>query len=317
MTTTKASIFVIILVILFFGYRIWQSQEAEIVAMPAAETISNTEVPTVAANTMVEPVPEVNDVPLAAFDEPGCLTVKQFEELPELRQDAERMESVSSTGAALTAYESLGEDTLQSFANQGDSAAMVVLGAMNVMRAYEKDDSAAIRWLNGEQSIADINVGTEELSGNASLALNEAAYWFYEAASHGRVMALQQHGQVKGRLFGGPVGLGWLSQTEYDALSLNERNSLIPNNLYSQVSYDVVPALREGPIGSMLSGLSPVSDKQVEIREQLRVEFNQNLEDRGLPQIQVAAAATTSMEDLFDRVCESVKHEEIRRRSLQ
>lgn len=93
------------------------------------------------------------------------------------------MEAISASGTALTAYENLGEDSLQSFANQGDSAAMVVLGAMQVMRAID--------WLSGKNLIDDVNIGTDELSGTASLALNEAAYWFYEAASHGRVMALQ------------------------------------------------------------------------------------------------------------------------------
>jgi len=78
-----------------------------------------------------------------------------------------------------------------------------------------------------------------------------------------------------------------------------------------------VPAIREGAIGSLLSDLSPVSSKQVEIREKLRVEFDRNLDDRGLPRIQIAAAATTTMKDLFDRICDSVKHEEIRQRSLQ
>jgi len=78
-----------------------------------------------------------------------------------------------------------------------------------------------------------------------------------------------------------------------------------------------VPAIREGAIGSLLSDLSPVSSKQVEIREKLRVEFDRNLDDRGLPRIQIAAAATTTMKDFFDRICDSVKHEEIRQRSLQ
>jgi hypothetical protein len=316
-TVIRASIFVIILVGIFIGYRVWQSPEVEMESAPAIQNVPPVVVPNGTVDVEVETILPTGNIPITSLDQPGCLTERQFEELPELMQEAERMEAISASGTALTAYENLGEDSLQSFANQGDSAAMVVLGAMQVMRAYEIDDSRAIDWLSGKNLIDDVNIGTDELSGTASLALNEAAYWFYEAASHGRVMALQQYGQVKGRLFGGPVGLGWVSQTEYDALTLGEKNSLIPNNLYGQVAYDVVPAIREGAIGSLLSDLSPVSSKQVEIREKLRVEFDRNLDDRGLPRIQIAAAATTTMKDLFDRICDSVKHEEIRQRSLQ
>jgi hypothetical protein len=311
-TVIRASIFVIILVGVFIGYRVWQPPEVEMESAPAIQDVRPVAVPNGTVDVEVETILPTGNIPIISLDQPGCLTERQFEELPELMQEAERMEAISASGTALTAYENLGEDSLQSFANQGDSAAMVVLGAMQVMRAYKIDDSRAIDWLSGKNLIDDVNIGTDELSGTASLALNEAAYWFYEAASHGRVMALQQYGQVKGRLFGGPVGLGWVSQAEYDALTLGEKNSLIPNNLYGQVAYDVVPAIR-----SVFSDLSPVSSKQVEIREKLRVEFDRNLDDRGLPRIQIAAAAMTSMEYLFERICDSVKHEELRRRSLQ
>lgn len=200
MTVIRASIFVIILVGIFIGYRVWQSPEVEMESAPAIQNVPPVVVPNGTVDVEVETILPTGNIPITSLDQPGCLTERQFEELPELMQEAERMEAISASGTALTAYENLGEDSLQSFANQGDSAAMVVLGAMQVMRAID--------WLSGKNLIDDVNIGTDELSGTASLALNEAAYWFYEAASHGRVMALQQYGQVKGRLFGGPVGVG-------------------------------------------------------------------------------------------------------------
>lgn len=317
MSVTKISALVIVLVGLFIGYRLLSDTDIETVVAPVAEDNLATIVPKEPEDSAVEVVNDQDvSAPSVLLDEPDCLTVKQFEELPELMQDFARMDQVSAGGSALSSYENLGEDTLRSFADQGDSAAMVIIGAMSVMRAYEMNESLAVGWLNGEQGINDLNVGTDEPSPSASLALNDAAYWFYEAASHGRIFALQQYGQVKGRLFGGPVGLGWISQEEFDELSSNEKASLDPSSVFGQVAYDIAPSLREGALGS-LSTMTPQTNEQRAIRKTLHAEFEQHLVDAELPPIQVAATASDELEELYDRVCESEKQEALRRQSLR
>lgn len=295
------------------GYRFWGSSNVSPVAVsvPVLTQQDATQPTDISGGA---PVQEVNAP--ALIDQPGCLTLKQFEELPELIQDAARMEAVSANGNALNAYQFLGEDTLRGFADQGDSAAMVIIGANAVVRAFEMDPSLAVDWLNHKQQINDLNFGKEELSATASLELNDAAYWFYEAAMRGRLLALQNYGQVRGRLFGGPVGLGWITREEYDALSASEKTSIDPANVYNQVAYDIAPALRKGALGG-LSRMIPQSALQQAIRQDLVTEFEQTLSDSGLPAIEVAPAASSEIEALFDQICESEKQEELRRRGLE
>ena len=235
-------------------------------------------------------------------DEPACLTLTEFAQRPEVIQDLARMDQVSVSGTPMSAYESLGEDTIQGFADQGDAAAMAAIGAIHVMRAYGLDETLALRWLNNEQAISDLDLGNSQLSSAASLSLNEAAYWFYEAAIHGRILALQNYGQVRGRLFGGPVGLGWVDQEAYDSLDESEKASLMPANLYAQLAYDIAPALRDGAPG-VLSGRIPESAMQQSIRDELVSDFQQALADRGLSSVEVSGVASPDVEDLISQLC--------------
>jgi hypothetical protein len=308
---------ILILVVAFtlalFGYRYWTTgNQAEPVTAEIASVANS------APGGVLEEQERSNDekeIPAPA-DKPACLTRKQFEELPEVIQDAMRMESVAVGGTAMSAYESLNEETLRGFADQGDSAAMAVIGAINVMRAYGLDESLAIKWLNQEQGISDLDQGNSQLSSAASLALNEAGYWFYEAAIHGRLLALQNYGRSRGRLFGGPVGLGWIGREEYDTLSASEKRSLVPADLYAQVAYDIAPALREGVLGD-LSRMLPQSTLQETIRAELVSEFEQSLSDRGLPAISLPATASVEIVDLLDSACDFEIEEDARRRSLE
>ena len=118
MTVIRASIFVIILVGIFIGYRVWQSPEVEMESAPAIQNVPPVVVPNGTVDVEVETILPTGNIPITSLDQPGCLTERQFKELPELMQEAERMEAISASGTALTAYENLGEDSLQSFANQ-------------------------------------------------------------------------------------------------------------------------------------------------------------------------------------------------------
>lgn len=258
-------------------------------------------------------VPEYGTADL--LDKPGCLTFSQLESLPALLQDAQRMESVSSSGPALDSYASFDGATLQGFVDQGDSAAMVIMGARAVMRAYATNESMALEWLNARHQIHDLLVPGSQLSPTAGLALNDAAYWFYEAALHGRLFALEQHGVIRSRLFGGPVGLGWIGQEDYDALDVTERGWLHPANVYQEVAYDLAPQLKEGILGS-LSYRIPESDLLRDIRRRLVADFNQSLLDSDLPAISLPATASGAAE-ILNQVCDSVKREQLGRHNLE
>lgn len=312
MSAPRIIALVVAMTIALIGYRYWTNINVE------PEDI---EVPDVGSQAVI-PVETPDEIPATEedgsepVDQPGCLTLKQFEEIPGLNQDAARMESVSASGVVLDAYRGLDDAALQSYAEQGDSAAMLVMGANAVMRAFGMDQSLAIEWLNNRERISDLDLGNSELTSAASLALNDAAYWFYEAASHGRLLALQNYGQVRGRLFGGPVGLGWISQEEYDSLDASGKTSLVPANLYAQVAYDIAPALREGALGN-LTRMAPESSIQQDVRRDLVAEFEETLSASGLPPVSVAPTASPDTEALFDQLCESAKEEVLRRRGLE
>ncbi len=303
MSITKVLVLIVVLTLALVGLRYWSSEDDSGV-IPAAAVAPGS---SVSAGTQefldeAEPVHEVAEP--VRTDEPTCLTLRQFEQTPEVVQDMARLEPLSVHGTAMSAYESLDEDTLRGFAEQGDSAAMAIIGAIYVLRAYDLDESLAIAWLNDDQTISDLDLGNSQLSSAASLSLNEAAYWFYESAMHGRLFALQNYGRSRGRLFGGPVGLGWVSQEEYDALNPSEKAALVPANLYTQVVFDIAPTLRKGSLG-VLSRSVPQDPLHDMVRAELAMEFEQSLSDRGLPPTSEIPAASPVIESLLDRVCES------------
>lgn len=312
MSAQRIIALVVAVTIVLIGYRYWSNGNVQ----PEGIEVPDVASPAVIPAEMPDEEPATENVEPIPVDQAACLTLKQFEEVPGLVQDAARMESVAASGAVLDAFRGLDDAALQSYAEQGDSAAMLVMGANAVMRAFGKNQSLAIEWLNHRERISDLDLGNSELTPAASLALNDAAYWFYEAASHGRLLALQNYGQVRGRLFGGPVGLGWVGQEEYDALSAGEKTSLVPANLYAQLAYDIAPALREGALGD-LTRMVPESSIQQDVRRNLATEFAETLAASGLPPISVAPTATLDVDVLFDQLCESDKEEVLRRHGLE
>jgi len=303
MSYGKILLLVVVLTIAMFVYQYLRSNSEEI----AAETV----VPAVSAVEKVPlNIPQVElaseAAPTATADEPGCLTLKQFGEHPQLLQDMYRLGSVSAGGANIDAYRGVDDASLRSYAEQGDGAAMAVVGAKAVMRAFDKDESRAIELLSGGFHVEELTLQLGSVPPDVGMELNDAAYWFYQAALHGRLFALQHYGSVRSKLFGGPVGLGWISQEAYDALGAKERMALVPANLYLQVAYDLAPQLREGFLGGLADSV-PVSDAQLDIRmEQVRV-FETSLAESELPPINVAATATSESDEMFAQICASAK----------
>lgn len=303
MSLPKILALIVVLTLALLGFQYFKSNEDSTAAL-APETPADISVKPESQQVGEAPDPDREVTGAAQVDEQACLTFEQFEQLPEVLQDMARIEQVSVSGTPMSAYENLGEATLHGFAEQGDAAAMAVLGAMHVMRAYQVNESLALEWLNHGQRISDLDLGNSQLSSAASLSLNDAAYWFYEAAMHGRVLALQNYGQVRGRLFGGPVGIGWIDQQAYEMLTENEKSSLLPANLYAQVAYDIVPTLRDGAVGVVARRI-PQSSVQQAIRDELVIDFQHAVADRGLAPVAIPPDALPEVEGLLDQLCSS------------
>lgn len=246
------------------------------------------------------------------IDEPGCLSVRAFEEHPLVQEDVNRMHTVTAGGPDIDAYRGIDAVSLGSYAEQGDSAAMAVVGARSVLRAFGMSPSRAIEWLNGELLIPELLQDGDPLAADAALKLNDAAYWFYQAALHGRVFALQQYGTVRGRLFGGAVGLGWISAEDFRKLDAPARSLLLPGNVYQRAAFDLVPQLQGGALG-IIASLVPESARQGEIRAVIVADFDRALKDAELPSIDVPETASPGLDTQRSRLCASVLREFDRR----
>ena len=308
MSKLKIAALLLVLTIALVAYRFMGDHRAEPDVTATLEALAEPEFPKVA----LEQVTTMEWTATAPVDEPGCLSLLQLQDLPTVAQDAARLAALQTHGLPIAPYESFDDTTLHAFADQGDSAAMAVIGAAAVMRAYDVDEALATDWLNNEYAITDLDIGRTQLSSDASLQLNEAAYWFYEAALHGRLFALRHYGSVRSRLFGGPIGLGWISQDKYDELDDRDRSLLQPFNVYTQVAYDIAPQLREGLLADLSRDL-PESDLQLAIRESLLAEFEDTMSESGLQRVEVAPTASPGIAELHDQICRAELQEYLQR----
>ncbi|MEM7431551.1 MAG: hypothetical protein AAF351_06390 [Pseudomonadota bacterium] len=236
----------------------------------------------------------------------SCLTPSQLEMHPLLVEDMTRLDPITFSGPAVEAFRYLSAEEVAGLADQGDSAAMVVMGAIHVMRANGFEESRAVSFLLYEDMELHQNAWNGVESQEIHNDLREAEQWFYRSAMNGRLMALQLVGQMKRRLVGGPVELGWIEQDEYDALELGEKNSLFPINVYSALSYTIAPELRSGPTG-ILYGLVPKGERMTGLLHKLAAQFDTDRERAGLPPIVVIESKVPELTELFEMVCEEYR----------
>jgi hypothetical protein len=290
MSTSKILLAVVALTLALVAFQYWwSSDEPTLQATPDPENLpAATEERPEKVSAQESAVADIDDLL-------ECLSADELRDHPVIRQYMSQIDAASVEGTEVEVFRGLDEATVRGYAEQGDSAAMAVMGALQVMRAYRIPDSQALDWLNRNGKI-DGQKRPEPLPADASLALNDAAYWFYEAALNGRLMALQHYGQVRGTLFGGPVGLGWIVQEEYDALEGIQRDELFPVNMYRRVAIDLIPGSERIPLRSEIAE---------RVRNEIHNEFNITLSDSGLTPPAMSVADSKLLEELRLRVCET------------
>ena len=299
MTVTKISALIIVLVGGLIAYRLL-SVESEV---PVAEPLSTT---TPAESVVTRParLPETEVVVAmpSPSEQTDCLSVSELQAHPLVQELLSLRVAISTNGADVEKFRGLDETEVRGYADQGDSAAMVVVGAMSVMRANQADGSEAIDWLVDGGSADIFFDEQQQLSSEAGLALNDAAYWFYQAALNGRVFALQKYGQVRGKLFGGAVGLGWISQEDFDGLNDTQRNELRPINMYHTLALDLSPRPDDGALRSTVRTQTS-NDFAVQVQSDIHHEFNMAVVDSGLSPPLVSAADLAEFEALEAQLC--------------
>ena len=235
----------------------------------------------------------------------SCLTVAQLDSHPLLVQDSYRFDAVSDSGPTIATYRGLSGDQLHGLAAQGDSAAMVVLGAMSVMRAREWPVENAVPYLLHEDPELMAYRYSRPFSPEFLGHMAQARKWFYEAALRGRVMVLHRVGDSLSFEKGGAVKLGWIDEEEYDGLSSYEKTALIPSNVYNVLAFEIAPALKSGPLGALMSDLMPHTERQKIIVARLATQFSRDLDEAGLPPVAVSESIAPPVEDLLRLLCES------------
>lgn len=235
----------------------------------------------------------------------SCLTAAQLEGHPLLVEDSYRFDAASDSGPSIASYRGLTEQELLDLATQGDSGAMVVLGAMSVMRAREWPVEQAVSYLMFEDPDLMLYEFSRPLSEKFLGHMARAREWYYKAALHGRVMVLHRVGDSLSFEQGGAVKLGWIDAAEYDGLSSHEKIALIPANVYNVLSFEVAPALKSGPHGKLMADLMPRSERQHAIVDRLAKQFFRDLDDAGLDPVSIPESTAPPIEDLLHLICDS------------
>ncbi len=236
-----------------------------------------------------------------------CLTPLQLQHHPALMAELDRLRSVIAGGPDVEVYRGLPEQQVAIFAEQGDSAAMVVLGAMHVMRARGRSDSDAVAYLASDDPELQRYVLERPLSEASVGHYMQASEWFYRAALHGRLLALTHFGDQLGTLGLGPVQLGWIDEAAYEALSPYERSALLPTNVYSAAAFAIAPGLREGPLHEMVSEIRPGSERQSALVAEVAADYERDRERQGLPAPAVQSAQAPSLDELNELLCEEYR----------
>lgn len=250
-------------------------------------------------------VTNIDEVDREPEDAATCLTLEQLEYHPVLVQDAYRLDAVITSGPIIASYRGLTARELRGLTEQGDSAAMAVLGAAAVMRARGQPETKAVSYLLHEEAELMTYTFKRPFTPEFLEQMEEAGTWFYEAAQHGRVLALYHVGEALWFTKGGPVELGWIEKEDYDALTSYEKNALLPSNVYNLLAFEIAPELGSGPHGSFISDLAPRSERQQDILDRLKVQFFLDLDATGLPPISVPESTAPPMDELRSLLCKS------------
>jgi len=296
---SKVAVLIAILAVALVSYQIIGDKEFERDSTVTPDGVAESELPTniPAQQAAVKPIVT------GATDEQRCLTMAEVRENSAVRQLMRQLDAAAARGADIEIFRGLDEAEILGYAEQGDSAAMIVTGAILVLQAYGSNSSRAIDWLSGDGYLEDVDPD-QPVSPNAGLALNDAAYWFYRAALHGRLLALQHYGEVRSQLFGGPVGLGWISRDEYDLLETDQRDALAPAKVYRSAALDMIPGANAGFIQgtTRLPSTNEIADP---IRNEILHEFNMALSDSDLPPPATTTGDVGAFERLRLRICAS------------
>lgn len=241
-------------------------------------------------------------------DDRSCLSPEQLETHPAFAKELERLDPVMTNGPAMDSYRYLGRKALLDLADQGDSGAMAVLGAMDLLRFRGLDEARAVAYLRYEDIGLRNRAAQQSPSAAALDDLQTAQDWFYQAALHGRLYALTEMAWLYSWRQQGPVELGWISAKDYDTLDNSGLTAIDPVNVYNDVVHRLAPNLEDGPIGQLLGDMRDAfvrpSARQAAIVDELANQFERDRRVAGLPPVVVPEYRGPALEELQALLCD-------------
>lgn len=232
----------------------------------------------------------------------ACWSESELTNHPSILNELSRLAPFSTLNSNdIEPFRGLSEDELISFANQGDSAAMAVLGSMYVMRAQGSPDSAAVdQFLPPEES----TFRRYKVPPNQEELFEKAAYWFYESALHGRLLALENLGTVLTFKRTSPVDLGWMTEKEFDDWKESEKYFSI-YEVYRGLAYSIAPELESGFLQIDSTFGTGARSRYSKVIGKLQLQFNEDLTSRNLRPVLVPDSTFPPMDELRALLCES------------
>ena len=180
-----------------------------------------------------------------------------------------------------------------------------MLGGMAMMRARHLPEDEAVGYLLREDpSVWSFNL-THPLAPEVVQHLEEASDWFYKAALHGRLLALENAGEAIAIVADTPMALGWIEADDYESLEVYQRYALDPKSVYHALAFELAPQLRSGPFGAINAELTQGGERQQVILEELAQRFQTDRQAAGLPPITVPESKAMSTEALAAMLCKS------------
>ncbi len=236
-----------------------------------------------------------------------CLGETDPETVPLIAADADRLEPYMTNHASMSNYRSIDRESLKQLAEQGDSAAMVVLATAYSLAAFGLDNSEPTEYLAGQRSFIITEQAFPEESGVTKMALELARYWFYEAAVHGRYAALAQVGLLDARAGKTAVDLGWIDQQAYDELPADELRNWSPYIVYQELAHTMMADAWTGPNAELaeIDGFF-LRDTQSDVVDGLLNEFVSDIQSRGLLIQTVDSWQGPSLAEILSDVCPDV-----------
>ena len=310
-TAIPLSLIVFGLLYLFFG----QSSKPVPLSADASALPDIKESTEATASTVNNKTPQTT---IQSLEAPDCYSEAQIEMHPSILREIEYVDQVNIYAGYSMGYKGNSVDVLESLAEQGDSAAMAVLGAHYLLLAHDLDPDGAAEYLDMNSRLERTHPESEahgrlvfpqkqDYTDEQLALLEKASYWFFESAVHGRYLALEAVGNISTRVVGNAVDHGWISETEYESLESRDRNNLFASNVYRFAGQMLLPADKDGVFIGLLQAFGVPSGPATEIATRIAASVTDAQQERGIVPVYVDISNILSYEELFELLCEEDK----------